>query len=580
MALNEAIPAERVTSKLEMKDFTKNLSEVKASCASLLEQIAALQAAHEEAMAGGLFEDKKEVQREADALRKGGTEHQETLERPLSLTTMDLLRKPDTLATAASMQVGVLEKVLRWFRHEASGQASDAKEGVKSCELPVKDECEPGSISLNIQERRAQNGAPTPRVSGKTCFQECFGRTRAVVQRIVQSVLFQVIVMMIIFANAIWLAIQQEWRLRNAYAPLEGRAQEAQSQDLDLVFAIWFLLEMGLRFFAEGKDFFFGPNQAWNIFDSLIVVEAWVTLFYDLIQLTQLRILGVFRLSRIVGRIVRMMKTPKALRRARTMMIAVLNSFVDLFWSILVIALILFAYGVFLSEGAVAYFGSLGPGGNLTGTQQEDAAKVKDYFGSMHAIMVSLWAAVSGGNDWMIYGEALQVMDSTSLYFVTFVFYIAFCALGLFNVVTGVFVDSAVDAAQNLKTEAETIQNYREDLANEIEDFKKVLKTTDIDQDGKVSYKELAETLKHAESVAFWSSLHLNPQEAVLILKMLDRLDGHKNDRVDFANFVSCARKLKGYATKVEMMTLMYDHSRLLDTVQSEFQELKALIAR
>lgn len=28
---------------------------------------------------------------------------------------------------------------------------------------------------------------------------------------------------------------------RNAYAPLEGRAQEAQSQDLDLVFAIWLL---------------------------------------------------------------------------------------------------------------------------------------------------------------------------------------------------------------------------------------------------------------------------------------------------------------------------------------------------
>eukprot|EP00913_Durusdinium_trenchii_P028235 g26470.t1 len=61
MALNEAIPAERVTSKLEMKDFTKNLSEVKASCASLLEQIAALQAAHEEAMAGGLFEDWEDI---------------------------------------------------------------------------------------------------------------------------------------------------------------------------------------------------------------------------------------------------------------------------------------------------------------------------------------------------------------------------------------------------------------------------------------------------------------------------------------------------------------------------------------
>eukprot|EP00913_Durusdinium_trenchii_P010719 g10057.t1 len=215
----------------------------------------------------------------------------------------------------------------------------------------------------------------------------------------------------------------------------------------------------------------------------LTVVKAWVTLFYDLIQLTQLRILGVFRLSRIVGRIVRMMKTPKALRRARTMMIAVLNSFVDLFWSILVIALILFAYGVFLSEGAVAYFGSLGPGGNLTGTQQEDAAKVKDYFGSMHAIMVSLWAAVSGGNEsWnMVQHERAE----------------------------------PICGQPTVKVHSEQVLvNYREDLANEIEDFKKVLKTTDIDQDGKVSYKELAETLKHAESVAFWSSLHLNPQEA------------------------------------------------------------------
>eukprot|EP00434_Breviolum_minutum_P038481 symbB.v1.2.034134.t1/scaffold4356.1/size40753/4 len=148
------------------------------------------------------------------------------------------------------------------------------------------------------------------------------------------------------------------------------------------------------------------------------------------------------------------------------------------------------------------------------------------------------------------------------------------------HLVQGVFVDSAVDAAQNLKSEAETIQNYHEDLKSEIEDFKNVLEKSDIDRDGTVSYKELAKTMQSEEGQAFWSSLHLNPEEAVLILKILDRLDGQKNNRVDFAHFVSCTRKLKGYATKVEMMTLMYDHSRLLDTIQSEFQEVKALMAR
>eukprot|EP00438_Fugacium_kawagutii_P031278 Skav218650 [mRNA] locus=scaffold365:679698:680861:- [translate_table: standard] len=387
---------------------------------------------------------------------------------------------------------------------------------------------------------------------------------------------------MAIIANAIWLAFLTDWRLRNAYAPFEGREQETESMGVDLAFAIWFLIEIALRCFAEGKDFFVGSNLGWNIFDSLIVLEAWVSLFYELIQLTQLRILGVLRLARVTGRIVRMVKTPKALRRARTMMIAILNCFVDLFWSILVIGLILFAYGVFLSQGAVDYFDSLSslPPGNLTITQQEDLERVKGYFGSMQMIMISLWAAVSGGNDWMNYGETLQVMDTSWAYFVTFVFYIAFAVIGLFNVVTGVFVDAAVDAAQNLKSEAETVESYHEDLENEIEDFKNALKSTDIDQDGTVSYKELAETVKHEESVAFWSALRLNPQEAVLILKMLDRLDGQKNNRVDFAHFVSCARKLKGYATKVEMMTLMYDHSKLLETMNSEFKELKALVTR
>lgn len=579
MAWNQDIPAERMTGKVEMKDFTKNLSQVKASCASLLEQIAALQAAHEEAMAGVFVSEEKDVKGKPTELTRATGDGAETSERPLSLTTMDLLRKEPEKKAKTANKLGVLEKVLRWFRRGPSSQAKekDPKEmAVKSCELPVKDECEPGSVS--IKDHRPTSA--DPKVSGKSCTKECCVQSRALAQRIVASFLFKAIVMMAILANAIWLAFQTDWRLRNAYAPLTGGVKETEDQNVDLAFAIWFLMEVALRLFAEGKDFFWGPHQVWNMFDSLIVLEAWVTVFYDFIQLTQLRVLGVLRLARITGRIVRMMKTPKVFRSARTMMIAVLNSFADLFWSILVIALILFVYGVFLSEGAVEYFVSLGPVGNLTSAQQAYADRVKDYFGSMHMIMISLWAAVSGGNDWMNYGETLQVMDTTWVYFATFVFYIAFCAIGLFNVVTGVFVDSAVEAAQNLKSEAETIQSYHEDLENEIEEFKSVLKMTDIDRDGKVSYNELAETVQKEQNVAFWSELRLNPQEAILILKMLDRLDGHKNNRVDLAHFVSCARKLKGYSTKVEMMTLMYDQARLMDTIRSEFQELKALVTR
>eukprot|EP00434_Breviolum_minutum_P011407 symbB.v1.2.010061.t1/scaffold652.1/size176119/2 len=109
-ALNEEVPAEtglKVPSSGDMKDFTKNLSEVKANCASLLEQIAALQAAHEQAVAGiSLSEEVKLTVRENSD------------ERPLSRTTLDLLKQPETaVKESEAAQLGPLKKIFQWFRH-------------------------------------------------------------------------------------------------------------------------------------------------------------------------------------------------------------------------------------------------------------------------------------------------------------------------------------------------------------------------------------------------------------------------------------------------------------------------------
>ncbi|CAJ1361191.1 unnamed protein product [Effrenium voratum] len=273
------------------------------------------------------------------------------------------------------------------------------------------------------------------------------------------------------------------------------------------------------------------------------------------------------------------MNKPKALRRLRTMLLAIVDSFADLFWSFLVVILIVFVYGVFLSEAAIGYFDSFSSS-NLTSAARDEAELVTKYFGSLRQIMLSLWAAVSGGNDWMTYGEVLISMDNSWGYFVTFVLYIAFCAIGLFNVVTGVFVDGAVEAAQNCKSNAETIESYEEARASEIEDFRSAFGTTDSNNDGKVSYNELWESLKHREAKAYWSQLNIKPEEATLILQILDQLDGHQNNRVDFKHFVNCARKFKGHATKIEMLTLMYDHTRLMENLQEEFRQLRALVNR
>eukprot|EP00438_Fugacium_kawagutii_P021195 Skav201592 [mRNA] locus=scaffold152:593993:598815:+ [translate_table: standard] len=95
------------------------------------------------------------------------------------------------------------------------------------------------------------------------------------------------------------------------------------------------------------------------------------------------------------------------------------------------------------------------------GEELAEVQKVQDYYGSIISTMLSLWSAISGGNDWMEYAETLRTMGGVG-YYVTFILFIAFCTIGLFNVVTGIFVDSAVEAANMFRSDAEMIADHQE----------------------------------------------------------------------------------------------------------------------
>merc|ERR1719473_1013782 len=107
--------------------------------------------------------------------------------------------------------------------------------------------------------------------------------------------------------------------------------------------------------------------------------------------------------------------------------------------------------------------------------------------------MISLWCAISGGNDWMQYAEKLRILEMGELYFCMFLFYIAFCVVGLLNVVTGIFVDSAVCT----RTDDEVVEGYKEDLKRTTEEVMQIFKDADTDSSGTMSYMELKAHLQH-----------------------------------------------------------------------------------
>eukprot|EP00913_Durusdinium_trenchii_P001151 g1059.t1 len=74
--------------------------------------------------------------------------------------------------------------------------------------------------------------------------------------------------------------------------------------------------------------------------------------------------------------------------------------------------------------------------------------------------------------DWMQYATTLRDMDSNGFYFATFIVFTAFCTIGFFNVVTGIFVDSALASANAFRSRDDVIADHEDQKSEEKKDRK------------------------------------------------------------------------------------------------------------
>lgn len=302
----------------------------------------------------------------------------------------------------------------------------------------------------------------------------------------------------------------------------------------------------------------------------MLVLESVSGYFLDTMKLSFLRIFRVFRLVRVV----KMVKSVKALAKLRTMIFAIMDSFVDLCWAFLVLFLILFVFGIVFSNAASGFVEAIVDNQERNDAEKmATAAEMSKMFGDMGTSMLSLWSAVSGGNDWMMYGEPL--MKVSMWYFALFIFYIGFSVVGLFNVVTGVFVDGAVCC----RTGDEVVQSYIDDLKNTSAEIKSYFKKGDTDGSGLLSYREFDELMKQPAVKAYFAGLDMDPEEASVLFTILDS-DRDKEIAID--EFVNGTMKMKGPASKLDLVALMYDSSRqslkfdsLCEFVEQELYDIK-----
>ena len=415
-------------------------------------------------------------------------------------------------------------------------------------------------------------------------------RSKTILQKVARHLAFKLSVICVILANCIYLGYDADLQVKNSYRHLLKQDQVVPDEAIAWIFPVLFVVELLIRIGADGRNFFKGDEKWWNIFDIILVLNSSIEIIFPVADLSVLRILRVFRMVRVI----RVVKHVKWLKSLRTMVFALINSFVSLMWAFFMIMLIIFVFSILFCHGVAAHNFAIGAD---DAAAYAEALAAGEVFGSLWETCVSLFGAVSGGNDWMFYAEFLRSMrqdqhDLTGeIYFAIFAFYVAFCTVGLLNVVTGIFVDSAVTT----RTEDEVVDAFKDEMENRQQEVRRIF-TEAVGGDEhdmhsphshskhkpSLTYEQLKEQLDNPWVKAYFSGLEIDPNEAAIIFTLMDT---DHNGRVTIDEFIDGTMKLKGAAKSVDMLLLMFDHVRFISKfntlcsyLEDEMRSIKSVI--
>lgn len=360
---------------------------------------------------------------------------------------------------------------------------------------------------------------------------------------------FDMVIGFFIILNSVVLGVQADWNVQHI-----GQQEPDFFGVSEKVFAVVFTSELALRIFGYGiRRFYCGPDWRWAFFDTFIVTlqifdEITTLLLVDptAAQNGNLGFMRVIRILRLL-RIMRLVRILQFVNELRTMVMSVANSMRSLGWTILLMLLIKYIIGVYLCQ-LVADTGSENPAALST--------ELMYWFGNLPRAVLSLYQAMTGGVDWNDLSEPLETSISPIMS-VVFALYIAFAVLAMMNVVTGVFVESALGSA-------------REDREREvIHAVRKIFNMGDANKNGVLSWQEFAGTLEDPSNARYFATIGINAQEARGLFNLLDADD---SGSISVQEFIQGCLRLRGQAKAIDMATLIYMTKRMVFWLQDRLE--------
>lgn len=290
-----------------------------------------------------------------------------------------------------------------------------------------------------------------------------------------------------------------------------------------------------------------------SLIDSVVSIASWSR--QDEIDgenaLSGISVLRIVRVAR-VARLARVIRLMSFFRELRLMIMSILGCLRSLLWVTMILLGTFYMFSITFMSGIV----------NNLDTRElwsdPSTEGLRANFGSMDKSLLTLYMAMSGGRNW---GEVYQDLQPIPFqYRAMFLIFLSFTIFAVLNIVTGVFVDSAMQANQICRQVI--VVEEMDAKKKQLEELKELFLEMDGNQDGLITEQEFNEQLNDERVLAYFKFLNLDITDTQTLFHLLD---SNESREIDVIEFLKGCYELQGEARSIDAKIMRMQLQWLID---------------
>jgi hypothetical protein len=332
------------------------------------------------------------------------------------------------------------------------------------------------------------------------------------------------------------------------------------------VFLYFYTFELFFKLTVHGMYFFRNEDGRLNTFDFVLVLLGW----FDFLM-SQGFSAGLFRSVRIfrIGKAFRAFKVVAQFDRLKAFATCLQQSFGTLFWCLMMLFVVFYLFtlvflqlvGIHLSNPDITI-------------SEEEQVEIADFYGSVWGSMLTLWMAVSGGDDWGNAFNAIRLTGTSGA--IIFLIFISFTVVALMNLIMGFFVEGAMEVFSKSGEQAaldheEQQQLYRSQL-------ERLCKDMDEDSTSCLSREQFKKCMDAGSIPRLLTLLGMDRTHVERLFNILSYCSS--SDGVNISEFVSGCMALRGSAKQFDLQIVFMEMRKMHQETQNVLADVSSRVRR